>query len=79
MICLEVNTQPGMTSTSLVPELAAYGGRSFGEYVRKHLQEQPVPPHETAHGAALDPRIEGTSVPVPKGVGPLNGRVVLSQ
>ena len=24
MICLEVNTQPGMTSTSLVPELAAH-------------------------------------------------------
>jgi D-alanine-D-alanine ligase len=34
LICLEVNTQPGMTSTSLVPELAAYGGRSFGELVR---------------------------------------------
>jgi D-alanine-D-alanine ligase len=34
MICLEVNTQPGMTSTSLVPELAAYSGRSFGELVR---------------------------------------------
>jgi D-alanine-D-alanine ligase len=34
MICLEVNTQPGMTSTSLVPELAAHAGRSFGELVR---------------------------------------------
>ncbi|MGH6735820.1 MAG: D-alanine--D-alanine ligase [Methyloceanibacter sp.] len=34
LICLEVNAQPGMTSTSLVPELAAYGGRSFGELVR---------------------------------------------
>jgi D-alanine-D-alanine ligase len=34
LICLEVNTQPGMTSTSLVPELAAHGGRSFGELVR---------------------------------------------
>ncbi len=34
LICLEVNTQPGMTATSLVPELAAYGGRSFGELVR---------------------------------------------
>ncbi len=34
LICLEVNTQPGMTSTSLVPELAAYSGRSFGELVR---------------------------------------------
>jgi len=26
LICLEVNTQPGMTETSLVPELAAYAG-----------------------------------------------------
>ena len=34
MICLEVNTQPGMTATSLVPELANYSGRSFGELVR---------------------------------------------
>ncbi len=31
---LEVNTQPGMTETSLVPELAAYAGYSFGELVR---------------------------------------------
>jgi D-alanine-D-alanine ligase len=29
VICLEVNTQPGMTPTSLVPEMAAYGGMSF--------------------------------------------------
>jgi D-alanine-D-alanine ligase len=34
LICLEINTQPGMTSTSLVPELAAHSGRSFGELVR---------------------------------------------
>lgn len=27
--CLEVNTQPGMTPTSLVPELAAHDGRDF--------------------------------------------------
>jgi D-alanine-D-alanine ligase len=26
LICLEVNTQPGMTQTSLVPELAAHAG-----------------------------------------------------
>jgi D-alanine-D-alanine ligase len=31
LACLEVNTQPGMTGTSLVPELAAYRGLSFGE------------------------------------------------
>ncbi|MDB5237891.1 MAG: D-alanine--D-alanine ligase [Candidatus Kaiserbacteria bacterium] len=29
LICLEVNTQPGMTATSLVPELAAHAGLSF--------------------------------------------------
>lgn len=34
LVCLEVNTQPGMTSTSLVPELAAHAGWTFGELVR---------------------------------------------
>jgi len=33
LVWLEVNTQPGMTRTSLVPELAAYAGRSFTELV----------------------------------------------
>ena len=33
LICLEVNTQPGMTATSLVPELAHYAGQSFGSLV----------------------------------------------
>jgi D-alanine-D-alanine ligase len=33
LVCLEVNTQPGMTETSLVPELAAHAGYSFGELV----------------------------------------------
>jgi D-alanine-D-alanine ligase len=33
LVCLEVNTQPGMTETSLVPDLAAHGGLSFGELV----------------------------------------------
>ncbi|MDH6232477.1 D-alanine-D-alanine ligase [Mesorhizobium soli] len=31
IIWLEVNTQPGMTPTSLVPEIAAQAGHSFGE------------------------------------------------
>jgi D-alanine-D-alanine ligase len=31
LVWLEVNTQPGMTPTSLVPELAAYAGYSFEE------------------------------------------------
>jgi D-alanine-D-alanine ligase len=33
LVWLEVNTQPGMTETSLVPELAAHAGMSFGELV----------------------------------------------
>jgi D-alanine-D-alanine ligase len=33
VVCLEVNTQPGMTATSLVPELAAHAGLSFVELV----------------------------------------------
>jgi D-alanine-D-alanine ligase len=33
VIWLEVNTQPGMTPTSLVPELAAHSGLSFAELV----------------------------------------------
>ncbi|MGO9869661.1 MAG: D-alanine--D-alanine ligase [Rhodomicrobium sp.] len=34
LVCLEVNTQPGMTATSLVPELAAHAGLGFGELVQ---------------------------------------------
>lgn len=33
LIILETNTQPGMTETSLVPELAAHAGHSFEELV----------------------------------------------
>jgi D-alanine-D-alanine ligase len=33
LVCLEVNTQPGMTETSLVPELAAHAGMTFEELV----------------------------------------------
>jgi D-alanine-D-alanine ligase len=33
LICMEVNTQPGMTSTSLVPDMAVHAGMSFGELV----------------------------------------------
>jgi len=33
LICLEVNTQPGMTPTSLVPEMAAHKGMSFKDLV----------------------------------------------
>jgi D-alanine-D-alanine ligase len=34
LIFLEINTQPGMTGTSLVPELAGHSGLTFGELVR---------------------------------------------
>jgi D-alanine-D-alanine ligase len=33
LACLEVNTQPGMTPTSLVPEMAAYAGIPFPDLV----------------------------------------------
>lgn len=33
LVCLEINTQPGMTDTSLVPEQARYAGHSFEELV----------------------------------------------
>jgi len=33
LACLEVNTQPGMAATSLVPELAAHAGMSFEDLV----------------------------------------------
>jgi D-alanine-D-alanine ligase len=39
VICLEVNTQPGMTGTSLVPELADYAGWSFGSLVRWMVED----------------------------------------
>jgi len=39
LVCLEVNTQPGMTETSLVPELAAYAGIAFEELVRWMVED----------------------------------------
>jgi D-alanine-D-alanine ligase len=39
LVVLEVNTQPGMTETSLVPEMAAYAGYSFGELVRWMVED----------------------------------------
>ncbi|HSN29637.1 MAG TPA: serine/threonine-protein kinase [Kofleriaceae bacterium] len=35
-----------------------FRGRSFGEYVRKHLTEMPVPPRQTEGGAHIDERLE---------------------
>lgn len=34
LIWLEINTQPGMTATSLVPEMAEHAGYAFGEFLR---------------------------------------------
>jgi D-alanine-D-alanine ligase len=39
LVCLEVNTQPGMTETSLVPELAAHAGITFDELVRWMIED----------------------------------------
>ncbi|MBI3434046.1 MAG: D-alanine--D-alanine ligase [Proteobacteria bacterium] len=39
LVCLEVNTQPGMTETSLVPELAAFAGVTFDELVRWMVED----------------------------------------
>jgi D-alanine-D-alanine ligase len=39
LVILEVNTQPGMTPTSLVPEQAAHKGMSFRSLVRWMLED----------------------------------------
>ena len=39
LVILEVNTQPGMTETSLVPEMAAFAGYSFGGLVRWMVED----------------------------------------
>ena len=39
LVCLEVNTQPGMTETSLVPELAAHEGITFDELVQWMVED----------------------------------------
>jgi D-alanine-D-alanine ligase len=39
LFCLEVNTQPGMTETSLVPEMAQHAGVTFEELVRWMVED----------------------------------------
>jgi len=39
LVVLEVNTQPGMTETSLVPEMAAHAGYTFGELVQWMVED----------------------------------------
>jgi D-alanine-D-alanine ligase len=40
--CLEVNTQPGMTQTSLVPELAAHAGTPFDDLIAWMIEDASV-------------------------------------
>jgi len=42
LVVLEVNTQPGLTETSLVPEMAAHAGYSFGELVKWMVEDASV-------------------------------------
>ncbi|MGB7101012.1 MAG: D-alanine--D-alanine ligase [Xanthobacteraceae bacterium] len=42
LVCLEINTQPGMTETSLVPELAAHAGITFDELVRGMVEDASI-------------------------------------
>jgi len=39
LVCLEVNTQPGMTETSLVPEMAAHAGMDFAALVSALVED----------------------------------------
>ena len=39
---MEINTQPGMTSLSLVPEIANYKGISFENLVEKILLDASI-------------------------------------
>jgi D-alanine-D-alanine ligase len=43
LVLLEVNTQPGMTPTSLVPEQAAYVGMSYDELVQWIVEDASCP------------------------------------
>jgi len=43
IVMLEVNTQPGMTPTSLVPEQAAFAGMGFGELCRWIVEDASWP------------------------------------
>lgn len=39
LVCLETNTQPGMTATSLVPEMAAHAGMMFPDLVSWMIED----------------------------------------
>lgn len=39
LVCLAIDTQPGMTETSLAPEIAVQAGISFGELVQWMVED----------------------------------------
>ena len=39
LVWLEINTQPGMTPTSLVPEMADHTGHAFGEFLKWMVED----------------------------------------
>ena len=39
LVWLEINTQPGMTPTSLVPDIAKVSGHSFGDLVKWMVED----------------------------------------
>lgn len=43
LVWLEINTQPGMTPTSLVPDMAEHAGYSFGELVKWIVKDASCP------------------------------------
>ena len=48
LVILELNTLPGMTNVSLVPELAAYKGYSFNQLIRWMIEDAACPVQQTA-------------------------------
>ncbi|MFR0786996.1 MAG: hypothetical protein ACLSHM_01775 [Vescimonas sp.] len=49
--CLEINTLPGMTPTSLVPQEAAQVGLSYGDLCQRIVDESLALRKEAGHGA----------------------------
>src|SRR6185295_951720 len=61
LVCLEVNTQPGMTETSLVPEIAAHAGISFVELVRWMVEDASLDRRRGRKVRAASPRAAARS------------------
>ena len=39
LIAMEANTQPGMTNTSLAPDMAVHAGMTFGELIQWMVED----------------------------------------